>query len=94
MMKGNSMFSEKKVHFFFLHMKRKCLISKNEKCFSFFKMDKKNVQISFSRIFYAKVVNCYDKKILASHRKKKISKIVTIKFSINLGWDKYVNYPG
>ena len=80
MMKGNLTFSEKMVNFFFLHMKRKEGLSKNEKCFSFFKMDKKNVQILFSRIFYAKVVNCDDKKILASHNKKNNYKIVTIIF--------------
>jgi len=61
-------------------MKRKDKISKNEKCFSFFKMDKKNVQILFSRIFYAKVVNCDDKKKLTCGNKKNNLKFVTLIF--------------
>jgi hypothetical protein len=61
-------------------MKEKSLISKNEKCFGFFKMDKKNVQILKARIFYAKSVNCDDKKILACHYKKNNFQFVTINF--------------
>ena len=64
-MKVNFRVFLKKCDFFSLHMKRKDRLSKNEKCFSFFKMDKKNVQICFSRIFYVKVVNCDDKKKLS-----------------------------
>ena len=51
-MKGKSRFSEKKVKKSFLHMKRKTLNFKSEKYFDFQKMDKKNVQILKTRIFY------------------------------------------
>jgi len=61
-------------------MKRKHRLLKNEKYFSFFKMDKKNVQNFKAQIFYGKIVNCDDKKILASHHKKNNSQIVTINF--------------
>ena len=43
-MKANSLNFQKTAYFYSLHMKRKCLVSKNEKYFNFFKMDKKNVQ--------------------------------------------------
>ena len=79
-MKGNSQFSEKKGVFSSLHMKRKDRLSKNEKYFNFFKMDKKNVQNFLAQIFYGKIVNCDDKKFLASHYKKNNSQIVTINF--------------
>jgi hypothetical protein len=62
-------------------MKENMQISKIEKCFDFFKMDKKNVQISKARIFYGKTVECDDKKNLASSLRKNNSKIVTINFS-------------
>ena len=61
-MKGKSIFSKKKCVFYSLHMKEKPPFSKNEKCFSFFKMDKKNVQIPKTQIFYGKSVDCDDKK--------------------------------
>jgi len=53
-----------------LHMKEKILISKNEKCFNFFKMDKKNVQKKKAWIFYEKIVNCdHNEKLSSGHRK-------------------------
>ena len=75
-------------------MKEKHPFSKNEKCFNFFKMDKKNVQISKTQIFYGKSVDCDDKKILASHDKKNFLKFVTINFYKKNGWDFLVNCPG
>ena len=66
-------------------MKEKPPFSKNEKCFNFFKMDKKNVQIYISQILYGKSGSCDDKKILASHDKKKFFKFVTINFYKKMG---------
>jgi hypothetical protein len=45
----------------FLHMKRKTLNFKSEKYFDFQKMDKKNVQILKTQIFYGKRLSPYDK---------------------------------
>ena len=74
-------------------MKGNDRLLKNEKCFDFFKMDKKNVQKNLAQIFYGKFVNCDDKKILTSHYKKNNSQFVTIIFSQKLGWDFFVNCP-
>ena len=79
-MKGILRIFKKKAYFSSLHMKRKSRLSKNEKYFNFFKMDKKNVQNFLAQIFYGKIVNCDDKKFLASHYKKNNSQIVTINF--------------
>ena len=79
-MKGFLRIFEKRVKFYSLHMKRKLLISKNEKYLNFFKMDKKNVQILKARIFYVKCVNCDDKKFLACGYKNNNFHFVTIIF--------------
>lgn len=62
-------------------MKENDRLLKNEKCFDFFKMDKKNVQNFLAQIFYGKFVNCDDKKFLASRHKKNNYQFVTIIFS-------------
>ena len=79
MMKGISQIFEKKAEIYSLHMKRKLLISKNEKYFNFLKMDKKNVQILKARIFYEKCVNCDDKNFLACGYKNNNFRFVTVK---------------
>jgi len=93
MMKEIFGISEKIVKKSSLHMKRKMRISKIEKCFNFFKMDKKNVQNKKAWIFYEKCVNCDDKKFLASHYKKNNFNFVTINFIKKMGWDIFVNCP-
>ena len=71
MMKGTSRFSEKKVHFSSLHMKRKERNSKNEKYFNFLKMDKKNVQNWIVKTLLTEKKFCLDKKKLSSQIKRK-----------------------
>ena len=71
MMKGNSGFSEKKLHFSSLHMKRKERDSKNEKYFNFLKMDKKNVQNWIVKTLLTEKKFCLDKKKLSSQIKRK-----------------------
>ena len=65
-MKGNYEISRKYAIFSSLHMKRNPLISKNEKCFNFLKMDKKNVQIWKVKILLTDENFCLDKKYLSS----------------------------
>jgi hypothetical protein len=79
-MKVNLQIYEKMVQKSPLHMKGFDRLSVFEKCFGFFKMDKKNVQILKAQIFYEKVVNCDDKKNLASGCKKNNFQFVTINF--------------
>ena len=50
-----------------LHMKRKILISKNEKYFNFLKMDKKNVQNWIAKILLTDENFCLDTKKLWCH---------------------------
>ena len=61
-------------------MKRNPLISKNEKCFNFSKMDKKNVQFSKTQIFYEKCLNCDHNEKLSSGHIKNNFHFVMIKF--------------
>ena len=82
--RGISVFFEKIRRFSSLHMKGFDRLFDFEKCFGFFKMDKKNVQIWKVQIFYEKVVNCDDKKFLASGCQKNNFQIVTINFKIFL----------
>ena len=63
MLKRNSEFSEKMVQKSSLHMKRKRRVSKNEKCFYFLKMDKKNVQNGIVKTLLTDKKFCLDKKI-------------------------------
>ena len=65
-MKEKSENSQKYAIFSSLHMKRNPLISKNEKCFNFLKMDKKNVQIWKVKILLTDENFCLDKKYLSS----------------------------
>ena len=65
-MKGKYGNYRKYAIFSFLHMKRNPLISKNEKCFNFLKMDKKNVQIWKVKILLTDKKFCLDKKKLSS----------------------------
>jgi hypothetical protein len=61
-MKGKIENSRKYAIFSSLHMKRNPLVSKNEKCFNFLKMDKKNVQIWKVKILLTGEKFCLDKK--------------------------------
>jgi len=61
-MKGKIENSRKYAIFSSLHMKRNPLISKNEKCFNFLKMDKKNVQIWKVKMLLTEKKNRLDKK--------------------------------
>ena len=68
-MKGNYENSQKYAIFSSLHMKRNPLISKNEKCFNFLKMDKKNVQNWKVKIVLTDRKFCYDVENLSSQIK-------------------------
>ena len=58
MMKGDYWFLEKSACFSSLHMKRKSLVSKNEKCFNFLKMDKKKSKIDLPK--YSLLTDFFD----------------------------------
>ena len=68
-MKEKSLIFEKKAKKSPLHVKRKSLISKNEKYFNFLKMDKKNVQNWKVKIVLTDRKFCYDVENLSSQIK-------------------------